>query len=64
MLDQQYKVENFSKDLPREYLQDLCIARMLVYLFELEVLPLAKISRKSQDADAFLCVSSLNPRPH
>jgi hypothetical protein len=37
---------------------------MLVYLFELKVLPLAKIPRKSQDADASLCVSRLNSHPY
>jgi hypothetical protein len=34
---------------------------MLVYLFELEVHSLAKTLRKSQDADASHCVSSLTP---
>ena len=37
---------------------------MLVYFFELEVLPLAETSRKSQDADASLCVSSLIYNPY
>lgn len=58
-MDFKNKAPNFSEDIPPKYLQELCVARMSVYIAFLSVASV-DVHRKPKDADVFVFVGVHN----